>query len=83
MASEPPQRVYANTMAMYGGAFDVAMDFGARVGDEEPTYDVRVSMSWQHFKLMVAICQQQIAAYEAQAGPIPMLATITDAGEPE
>jgi hypothetical protein len=73
------QEVYANVVNFHGSPFDIAMDFGSRVGDEEPDYRVRVTMSWQHLKLMLAVLQEQVANYEAQVGHIPNLV----AGQPE
>jgi hypothetical protein len=50
------------------------MDFGSRVNEEEPEYEIRVMMSWAHMKLMVAVLQQQIENYESQLGQLPELA---------
>jgi hypothetical protein len=61
-------------MQAHGGAFDIAMDFGYRAtSDQDPIYDVRVTMSWEHLKLMLGVLQGQIAQYEEQVGTIPNL----------
>lgn len=63
-------------MAAHGGPFDVTLDFGYRVEQtDEPTFEVRVAMSWEHAISMVAVLQSQIEQYEAQ---IPSLATFRD-----
>ncbi len=38
---EDLERVYANAMVVHGGPYDVALDFGQRIGDERPEYHVR------------------------------------------
>jgi hypothetical protein len=68
-------------MQFHGTPFDVAMDFGYRVAEDEAEYEVRVAMSWTHLRLMVAVLQQQIAEYEKQLGPLPDL-VLPPGGEP-
>jgi hypothetical protein len=63
--------VYANVMAAHASAFDVAMDFGHRVGEDEPEFEVRVAMSWEHAVSMVAILQRLIESYQGSVGPLP------------
>ena len=64
---------YSNFVNVVGSPFDVAMDFGARAGDEDVEPELRVMMSWQHFKLFTAVAQRQIDHYEETIGPIPDL----------
>lgn len=63
-------------MAAHGGPFDVTLDFGHRVEQtDEPTFEVRVAMSWEHAISMVAVLQAQIEQYESQ---VPSLASFRD-----
>lgn len=39
---------YVNAIRMNGGAYDIAIDLGQRVGDVEPIWERRVFMSWTH-----------------------------------
>jgi hypothetical protein len=70
---EKVPQVYANVVTFHGSPFDVAMDFGARVDTEEPDFEVRVTMSWPHAKLMLAVLQDQVRNYEEKVGAIPDL----------
>jgi hypothetical protein len=65
------ERIYTNYVAMRGGAFDVAIDFGYRVGDDEPEMLTRVTMSWEHAVAVAALLSRQIEQYEQQMGSLP------------
>jgi hypothetical protein len=73
--------VYANVVQFHGGPFDIVMDFGARIDNESPDYHVRVTMSWQHLKVMLAVLQEQVSSYEAQIGQIPSPVAKEEDGE--
>lgn len=63
-------------MAANGGPYDVTLSFGYRVDHaDEPTYEVRVAMSWEHAMTMVAVMQGQIEQYESQ---VPSLAAFRE-----
>jgi hypothetical protein len=65
------ERIYTNYVAMRGGAFDLAIDFGYRIGDDEPELLTRVAMSWEHAAAVAALLTRQIAQYEEQMGSLP------------
>src|SRR4051812_2226191 len=67
----PEIDVYSNTMTVTGGAFDIALDFGRRVGDEAATALVRVNMSYEHLASMVRVLSNVVEQYSEQFGPLP------------
>jgi hypothetical protein len=71
MDEKTPPRIYANFIGGTGGPFDLVLEIGNRVGEEEPEIAARVFMSWTHAKALVTILQQQIEQYESQLGEIP------------
>jgi hypothetical protein len=72
--NDPIHRVHSNVVAVHGGAYDLTLDFGYRPDDrEDPIFESRVSMSWEHAISMVAILERMIDQYEAQ---IPSLAAV-------
>jgi hypothetical protein len=68
------QRVYANALAVHAGPYDVALDFGQRIDEEEPEYSLRVAMSWEHAVSMVLVLQRLIAQYQDKLGSLPDIA---------
>jgi len=63
-------------MQAHGGPYDLALDFGYRPGQEEdPAYEVRISMSWEHAAAITSILQRLIDDYERQ---VPSISAIRD-----
>jgi hypothetical protein len=61
-------------MTAHGGPFDVTLDFGFRATQEdEPNWEARITMSWEHAISVVRILERVIRDYERQ---VPSLATI-------
>jgi hypothetical protein len=70
--NKPPiQHVYSNVMAAHGSAFDIALDFGHRIENEDPEFAVRVSMSWEHAASMVTVLRNLIESYQDAIGALP------------
>ena len=67
----PEQHVYSNFIAAAGGAFDLTLDFGHKVGESDPDYAVRVSMSWEQALSFHAMLGRVISNFEEKIGPIP------------
>jgi hypothetical protein len=54
-------------LAVHGGPYDVTLDFGFRPDqDTDPTYEARISMSWEHAMSVVRILERMINEYEKQ-----------------
>lgn len=67
-------RFHVNAMRVWGGPFDLTLDFGYRADSEaHPATQARLSMSWEHATAMVKLLQSFIEEYENQAGKIPDL----------
>jgi hypothetical protein len=75
------QHVYANVVAVHGGAFDVALDFGHRIEKEAPDYSVRVSMSWEHALALIRVLERVLEAHQGEIGTLPDVEKAIGAGE--
>jgi len=70
--SDPIPRHHANVFTLKANGFDVALEFGYRASAEEETEPVvRVTMSWEHLRVMMPILEGALAEFERQVGPIP------------
>jgi Protein of unknown function (DUF3467) len=69
-AESPVPRYYVNAMGARGGPYDLALDFGQRVGADETEWQVRIVMSWEHARSMVDALQDVISKYEAELGEV-------------
>jgi len=63
---EELKRVYANVMAAHRGPYDLTLDFGHRLDEGDPNFEVRISMSWEHAVSMLVVLQKMLEEYEAQ-----------------
>jgi len=67
-----PAPIYANTVRIATGAYDVLMEFGYRApdttGPEDFTVLTRVVMSPAHAKSMIPLLARMIADYETKLG---------------
>jgi Protein of unknown function (DUF3467) len=70
VAEGPIPRFYANAMAIHGGPYDVALDFGQRVGAEDPDWQFRILTNWEHAKAMAEALSRVIEQYEADLGVV-------------
>jgi hypothetical protein len=76
MPDSTPDPVYANTVNITVGAYDLVMDFGFRTPEmtakQSPDYEIvaRVAMSLAHAKAMLPGLARVIQQYESQVGPI-------------
>jgi hypothetical protein len=78
-SGERAELLYANSMAIAAGPFDVTLVFGqqdnAARTESNPapasTEIVRISMSWAHAKSMIPLLARVVAQYEQQLGEIP------------
>lgn len=78
---EGTRLIYANWVRTNSSPFDVALDFGYSPEQGPPdSVPVRVVMSWEEAKAMVALLSENIADYEEQAGPIRKLFSIPSEG---
>lgn len=73
MVSQPdPAPIYANTVRIATGAFDVLMEFGYRAPEttdpEDFTVLTKVVMSPAHAKSMIPLLAKMIADYETKFG---------------
>ncbi len=74
MAQEHPERVYTNAVQFYGGPFDITLDLGYRpASDVEPEMLVKVTMSWEHARVLHEILGRLVDDYESKVGLIPRL----------
>ena len=74
--TDPIQRFHANAMQAHGGPYDVTFDFGYRLEQkDEPTYEVRISMSWEHAAAINVLIQRLLEDYERQ---VPSIGTIRE-----
>lgn len=64
----PLDTSYANAIRLNGGAYDVAIDLGQRVGNQTPEWERRVYMSWTHAAALHRLLGTLIAAYEEGTG---------------
>ncbi|MBS1888413.1 MAG: DUF3467 domain-containing protein [Actinobacteria bacterium] len=72
--SPQTQLIYANWVRTNASPFDVALDFGYSPEQGPPdSIPVRVVMSWEEAKALVALLSENMADYEEQAGPIRKL----------
>ena len=77
----PTELIYANSLALNGGPFDVVLVFGVQQPllpgnlDEDPPpptqETVRVAMSWGHAKSMIPLMARMVAEYEQKFGEVP------------
>jgi hypothetical protein len=58
-------------LARKEGAFDLTLDFGRKVGEADPQFDARVSMSWEHALALRALLDRMIANFEEKIGAVP------------
>lgn len=69
--------IYINALNAEATAFDVALDMGYRLRqDEVPDPSVRVVMSWEHAKLLVIALQRLIDDFETKVAEIPLVAAV-------
>lgn len=76
---ERAELLYANSMGIAGGPFDVTLIFGqqdnAARSPATPipasTELVRISMSWAHAKSIIPLLARVVAQYEQELGEIP------------
>lgn len=68
---EQPLRIYSNAIAIQGGAFDLAIDFGQRAGTDDPTFEARVFMSWEHAISLQAALTRVLDDYQEKVGRLP------------
>ena len=76
---ERVELLYANSMAVTAGPFDVTLIFGQQDNATRTpanpvpasTEVVRISMSWGHAKSMIPLLARMVAEYEQQVGQIP------------
>jgi hypothetical protein len=80
MSPEVP-RFYVNQVNVSASPFDVALDFGFRVGDEDPEPQVRVLMSLEHAASLRAILAGLLDAYEREVGAIPNVVQVAEVGD--
>ena len=76
----PTEPLYANSLAINGGPFDLVLVFGVQQpplpGSPEdgsaPVQEVvRVAMSWGHAKSMIPLMARMVAEYEEKFGEVP------------
>jgi hypothetical protein len=66
-------------MAVYGGPFDLTIDFAYRVRPEdEPDTQVRVTMSWEHALATAKALLTLVDGYQEQVGPLPDLEKVRE-----
>jgi Protein of unknown function (DUF3467) len=81
IAELPPDTklVYANWARMNPTLLDLGIDFGyAQESGPPDVFPVRVTMSWEHAKILAGLLGQNIKAYEAQVREIPEFAEVED-----
>ncbi len=67
----PLHSVYANAMGLRSGPFDLTVDFGHAIPEEDEAEfnpQVRVSMSYHHAASLAAALRQAIEHHEKQTG---------------
>ncbi len=76
---ETPERdtlfVYANSVSVAAGVYDIQLDFGVEINQERvPT--ARIAMSPQHAKSLQLLLKRVMEDYEANVGRIPLPAAL-------
>jgi hypothetical protein len=69
-ASSPPTHYYANLISSIPGPFDLTIDFGCQVGQEDPEWLTRVSLSWEEARVLERFIGAAVRVYEQTMGPI-------------
>ena len=69
-SSSPPRGFYANSMGLHAGPFDLTVDFGHAIPDDQEEFrpEVRVSMSYHHAASLAVALRQAIEFHEEQTG---------------
>jgi hypothetical protein len=65
------QPIYANWVRSTATPFEMALEFGySPEGGPPADVPVLVAMTWEHAKALADLLNSNLAAFEAQAGPI-------------
>jgi hypothetical protein len=71
MPERPPVVVYANWITPRPQQFELVLDVGQKIfGEDEPTFDVRIFLSWEEASVLRKMLNSQLASFEEHVGPI-------------
>lgn len=69
-SDETVPHFYVNAMGAEGGAYDVTIHFGQRIGARDVEWHARVTMSWEHARATVEALSRVVDEYQGAMGEI-------------